>query len=134
MATGTPGSTARQLPYQCVHYLRKRFTYADNGKTIDIGTLPAGALLLKPLSGAMVNQVFNGATTNTLDIGPSTDAGTDLWATVLPLGAIAFVPLDEVVTLLVATDTKVQAKVVSTTGATTGSGIIVIAYIPDNDQ
>ncbi|MGM5033524.1 hypothetical protein [Tardiphaga sp. 803_E3_N1_3] len=134
MATGTPGSTARQLPYQCVHYLRKRFTFADNGKTIDIGTLPDGALLIKPISGVMVNQAFNGATTNTLDIGPSTDPGTDLWATVLALGTIGFIPLDEVVTLLVSGDTKVQAKVVSTTGATTGSGVIVIAYIPNNDQ
>lgn len=134
MATGTPGSTARQLPYQCIHYLRKRFTFADNGKTIDIGTLPDGALLIKPISGVMVNVAFNGATTNTLDIGPSTDPGTDLWATVLALGTIGFIPLDEVVTLLVSGDTKVQAKVVSTTGATTGSGIIVVAYIPNNDQ
>jgi hypothetical protein len=82
----------------------------------------------------MVNVAFNGGTTNTLDIGPSTDAGTDLWATVLALGTIGFIPFDEVVSLLMATDTKVQAKVVSTAGATTGSGVIVVGYIPDNDR
>jgi hypothetical protein len=134
MPTGTPGTTARQLPYQCFHYLRKRFTFADNGLTIDVGTLPAGALIIKPISGVMVNVAFNGGTTNTLDIGPSTDAGTDLWATVLALGTIGFIPFDEVVSLLMATDTKVQAKVISTAGATTGSGVIVVGYIPDNDR
>lgn len=125
---------ARVLATQQIHYLRKAISFADNGNTVDIGTLPAGALILKPISGVMVNVAFNGATTNTLDVGPSTDAGTDLWGTVLALGTIGFIPLDEVVTLLVASDTAVQAKVVSTTGASAGSGVIVIAYIPNNDR
>jgi hypothetical protein len=133
MTTGTAGTTARQYPQQMIHYLRKSISYTDDGKTVDIGTLPDGALILKPLSGVAVNVAFNGGTTNTLDIGPSTDAGTNLWGTLLALGTIAFVPLDEVVTMLVSGDTKVQAKVVSTAGATAGSAEIVIAYIPDND-
>jgi hypothetical protein len=133
MTTGTAGSTARQYPQQMIHYLRKSITYADNGLTVDVGTIPAGALVLKPLSGVAVNVAFNGDTTNTLDIGPSTDSGTNLWATILALGTIAFVPLDEVVTMLVSVDTLVQAKVVSTASASAGSGEIIIAYIPDND-
>jgi hypothetical protein len=52
---------------------------------------------------------------------------------VLALGTIAFVPLDEAVTMLVSTDTLVQAAVVSTASASAGSGEIIIAYIPDND-
>lgn len=134
MATGTEATTARQYSQQLVHYLRKRITYEDNGNTVDVGTIPAGALLLKPLSGVFVNVAFDGGSTNTLDIGPSTDSGTNLWATLLALGTIAFVPLDESVTMLVTDDTKVQAKVVSTASATAGEGVIVIAYIPDNDQ
>jgi hypothetical protein len=134
MATGTPGSTARQFSLQAVHYLRKKITYADDGKTVDVGTIPAGALILKPLSGVMVATAFNGGTTNTLDIGPSTDSGTDLWATALALGTTTFVPIDEAVSNLVSVDTKVQAKVVSSSGATAGEGYIVIAYIPNNDQ
>lgn len=133
MTTGTAGTTARQYSQQMIHYLRKGFSYADNGLTIDVGTIPAGALIVKPLSGAAVNVAFNGDTTNTLDIGPSTDSGTNLWATILALGTIAFVPLDEAVTMLVSTDTLVQAKVVSTASASAGSGEIIIAYIPDND-
>jgi hypothetical protein len=137
MATNTAvlsGAPPRQFASQQIHYLRKSISYLDDGKTVDVGSIPAGSLVLKPLSGVMVNVAFNGGTTNTLDIGPSTDSGTNLWATVLALGSIAFVPIDEVVSLLVAVDTKVQAKVVSSSGASAGSGEIVIAYIPDNDQ
>lgn len=133
MTTGVQGTTARQYSQQMIHYLRKSISYSDNGNTVDVGWLPAGAQILKPLSGVAVNVAFNGGTTNTVDIGPSTDPGTDLWATALALGTIGFIPIDEVVTLLVASDTKVQAKVVSSSGATAGSGEIIIAYIPDND-
>ncbi len=133
MATNTAGTSARKFSLQAIHYLRKRITYANDGQTVDIGTLPDGALILKPLSGVAVNVAFNGGATNTLDIGPSTDTGTNLWGTLLALGTIAFVPLDEAVTLLVSGDTKVQAKVVSTASASAGEAVIVIAYIPNND-
>lgn len=134
MPTNTAGSVARNNQTQQINYLRKHITFADNGKTVDIGTIPAGSLVLKPISGVAVSVAFNGGTTNTLDIGPSTDTGTDLWATILALGTIGFIPVDEVVSLVVATDTLVQAKVVSTASATTGAGDIVIAYIPNNDK
>lgn len=133
MATNTAGTQARQLPFQAIHYLRKKITFADNGATVDVGTIPAGAVILKPLSGVQVAVAFNGNATNTLDIGPSTDVGTDLWGTLLALGTIAHVPLDEVVTFRVTVDTKVQAKVVSTAAASAGAADIIIAYIPDND-
>jgi hypothetical protein len=124
---------ARQFHTQQIHYLRKSISYLDDGKTVVVGTIPAGAQILKPLSGVAVNVAFNGGSTNTLDIGPSDDTGTNLWATLLALGTIAFVPFDEVVTLLVASDTEVSAKVVSTASASAGQGEIIIAYIPDND-
>ena len=134
MPTGTAGTTARQYDTQQVHYLRKGITFADDGTTVTIGTIPANSIILRPLSGVAVTQVFNAGSTNVLDIGPSTDAGTDLWATDLALGALAFVPLDEAVTNLVTVDTVVQAAVDLTgTAATTGTAEIVICYIPDND-
>lgn len=132
MATGTAGTAARDYQMQMIHYLRKTITYADNGSTVTIGTIPAGAVLVKPISGVAVSVAFNGNTTNTLDIGPSTDSGTNLWMTVGALGSIAFVPLDEAVTNVVSVDTVVQAAVVSTAGASAGSAEIIIAYIPDN--
>lgn len=134
MATGTAGTVARQFHTQQIHYLRKSITYADDGTTVTVGTIPAGSLILKPISGVAVTTVFNAGSTNVLDIGPSTDSGTDLWATDLALGTLAFVPLDEAVTNLVSVDTVVQAAVDLTgTAATTGAAEIIIAYIPDND-
>lgn len=132
MATGTLATTARRYQTSQIHYLRKAITYADDGLTVTVGTIPAGSLILKPISGVMVNVAFNGGSTNTLDVGPSTDVGTNLWATLLALGTIGFIPFDEVVTLLVSVDTIVQAKVVSTATASAGSGVIVIAYLVDN--
>jgi hypothetical protein len=125
---------ARLLHTQQVHYLRKGITFADDGTTVTVGVIPAGSLILKPLSGVAVTTVFNAGSTNVLDVGPSTDSGTDLWATDLALGTLAFVPLDEAVTNLVTVETTVQAAVDLTgTAATTGAAEIVICYIPDTD-
>lgn len=135
MATNTAGSVARNFNKQMIHYLRKGITFADDGTTVTVGTIPAGSLVIKPISGVAVTTVFNAGSTNVLDIGPSTDSGTDLWATDLALGTLGFIPLDEAVTNLVSVDTIVQAAVdLSGTAATTGAAEIVIAYIPDNDR
>ncbi len=125
---------ARQYHTQQIHYLRKTITYADDGTTVTVGVIPAGSILLKPISGVAVTTVFNAGTTNVADLGPSTDAGTDLWATDLALGTLAFVPIDEAVSNLVSVDTTVQIAVDLTgTAATTGSAEVCICYIPDND-
>jgi hypothetical protein len=116
-----------------VHYLRKEFTFADDGKTLTVGVIPANSLVLKPLSGVAVTTVFNAGSTNVADMGPSTDSGTDLWATDLALGTLATVPLDEAVTSLVTVDTTVQIAVDLTgTAATTGAAVAFICYIPPN--
>jgi hypothetical protein len=81
-----------------------------------------------------VTTAFNGDATNTLDIGPSTDTGTNLWMTVGALGTTTWVPFDEGVSLDVGTsDVLVQCKVVSTASASTGAAEIVICYVPDTD-
>jgi hypothetical protein len=127
-------ANAREFHTQQVHYLRKTIGFADDGATVTVGTIPAGSIILKPISGVAVTTVFNAGTTNVADIGPSTDSGTDLWATDLALGTLAFVPLDEAVTNLVTVETTVQIAVDLTgTAATTGSAEVIIAYIPDND-
>ena len=135
MATGTASTSARQYHQQMIHFLRKSITFADDGTTVTVGTIPAGSLVLKPISGVAVTTVFNAGSTNVLDVGPSTDSGTDLWATDLALGTLGFVPIDEAVTNLVSVDTVVQAAVDLTgTAATTGAAEIIIAYIPDTDN
>ena len=127
------GSTARELPYQVVHFLRKSIGIADIGNEVEVGKIPAGATILKPLSGVNVDVVFNAGSTNVLDIG--TDANDDLYATDLALGSIAFVPLDEAVAMTVSAETTITATPAATgTAATTGSAEVVIAYIPDSDK
>ena len=128
MPTNSPGSDARRLQEQQVTYLRRTVTFADNGVALTLGTIPAGAVIIKPISGAYVNVVFNAGTSNTINIG--TTANDDLYATLLAAGTIAFVPLDEAVTMAVASDTTITATVVLTgTAATTGSADIVVAYV-----
>lgn len=113
-----------------VRFLRKDITYLDGGTTVVVGTLPAGALIIKAASGVNISTAFNGNSTNTLDVGYSTDSGTDNLATLLALGTATFVPLDEVVgDNYVASETIISAKVVSTASASAGVGQIVIAFV-----
>lgn len=127
------GKSPRNYGKQLVHYLRKGFTKADNGLTLVVGKVPAGSLILKPMSGVHVVQAFNAASSNVLDIGTSNDS--DLFGTDLALGTATFVPLDEVIGgyRVASAMTIVAVPALAGTAATTGDGEIVIAYIPDND-
>lgn len=128
MPTNTAATNARLYHTDQVHYLAKDFTYTDDGSVLSLGYLPAGAVIIKPMSGVAVHVAFNAGTTNVLDIG--TAANDDLYGTDLALGSIAFVPLDEAVSMTVAADTLVTATVDLTgTAATTGSGTVIIAYV-----
>jgi hypothetical protein len=132
MATGTAGTTARQSHVQAIHFLRKDITTADAATTVTVGTIPSGSIILEAISGVYVHVVFNAGTNNRLDIGASTDSGTNNYATLLTLLGIGFIELDEVAaTLKVTSDTTIKAYVdVTGTAATTGQASIVIAYIP----
>lgn len=120
---------ARDAGYQMVQYLRKEITFADMAATVSVGTLPAGAMIIKPASGAQVTTAFNSATTAVLDIGTAADG--DLYATDLDLkSAVAFLPLDEAVGFTVSEDTEITCAPAQTgTAATAGAATIVIAYI-----
>ncbi len=121
-------TTPRQLQTQQIHYFRKTISYTQNAQVIDVGVLPAGATVLKPLSGIAINTAFNGSS-QTLDIGVSTD--TDFWATDLSLSVATFVACDENVTFTVSAVSLVQC-VFTTTSASAGAGELIIAFIPDN--
>lgn len=132
MTTGTAGTAARQYHTAQIHYLRKDITTADAATTVTVGVIPAGSIILEAISGVYVSVVFNAGTNNRLDIGVSTDSGTNNFATLLTLLGIGFIELDEVAaTLKVASDSTIQAYVdVTGTAATTGAASIIIAYIP----
>jgi hypothetical protein len=138
MATNTAPKNppARHHAAPVVQYLRKDITFADNGTTVVIGTLPAGAVILSPISGVYVSTAFDGNSSNVLDIGYSTDTGTNNLATSLSLASVAFVVLDEVATAgtLIGSETIISALVTSTASAAAGVGKIVIAFVEDNDR
>lgn len=122
------GSTARSYHTSQIHYLRKDFTFSNDGDVLTVGILPANALILKPISGVNVDTAFDAGTTNTLNVG--TTADDNLYGTLLALGSVAFVGLDEAVAATVAADTTITATVVLTgTAATAGVGQVVIAYV-----
>ena len=123
---------ARNDGKQNIQFLRKDITFADMGKLLTVGTIPAGALIIKPISGVQVNTVFNSATTTVLDIGTTADG--DFFATDLDVKtAAAFVPVDEAVSFSVAADTTITAQLAETgAAATAGSGVIVIAFVNPN--
>ena len=138
MATNTAPLVppARHNAANVVQFLRYDFDYtlADQ-TTLTIGTIPAGSLIYKTLSGVQVSTVFNAGTNNYVDIGASTDSGTNNFATQLSLLALGLIAFDEAVSYYVADETKIQALVhLSGTAATTGVGQIVVAYVDNNDN
>jgi hypothetical protein len=113
---------------ETVKFIRRDVTYADDGTTVNVGTLPANALILRELSGVEVHEVFNAGTNNFLDIGTTADA--DYFATDLALGSVGLKKFDEAVSLRMSVATGITASVDLTgTAATTGQASIVIAYV-----
>lgn len=130
MATNTAGTVARQYQTHQVHYLRKEFTFADAGVRLTVGTIPAGAVIHKAMSGVDVDIAFTAGTNKQLDVGKLSPVDDDdFWGTDLSLASIAFVPLDEAVSFKVAADTVVTCTPDLTgSGNTAGSATVVIAY------
>lgn len=135
MTTGVAGSTARQYHTQQTHYLRRSIAYTDDGLTLDLGYVPAGAIVIN--AGVIVKTAFNAGSTNVLDIGTSAD--TDGMATDLALGTVGRVLADELATSNdlgpYSADTLLQCVVDLTgTAATTGEAEVFVEYIVDNDR
>lgn len=129
MATGTAGDNGRQYHTHQVHYLRKYFTYADAGLTLDMGQLPPGHCVID--AGVVVITAFNAGTNNRLDIGTEDD--TDDFGTDLALTTAGKIVADELATAnnLYSTSAKLAKCVVDVTGtaATTGAAIAYVAYL-----
>ena len=123
----------RQIAKQLVHFLRKSIAFGDGATgVVTVGTIPAGAVILQTMSGVSVSQVFNWGAGNVIHVGTSAD--NDLYGTSLSLATLGFTPNDEAVSQIVAAYTTIYAThASSTTPATTGTGEIIIAYIPDTD-
>ena len=123
-------ATARVYHQEMIHFLRRNITYSDATAVLSLGKIPAGSVIIKPISGVHVSTAFNAGTNNRLDIGTSDTA--DLYGTDLSLTSVGLVPCDEAVSFYVSSDTEVFCTVdVTGTAATTGAAQVVIAYIPN---
>ena len=131
-------STGQQYHSNQVHFLRLAITYANDGDTVSLGWLPAGASVIR--AGVNVNTAFDGDTTNTLDIGyrnggNSETDDTDEFATDLALGTAGVIVADEMATAGVTTfanGVEIVGVVASTASATAGAGVVWVEYIVDN--
>lgn len=130
---------AKQYHTDQVHYLRKAITYADDGSTVSVGWLPAGALVIG--AGVVVSTAFDGDTTNTVDIGfrnagDGTSDDTDDYATDLALGTVGVIVADAMATATGyhAEGAEAVAVVTSTASATAGAGHVWVQYLANNDD
>ena len=138
MTTGTPGTTARQLPYQVVHTLRIKVNYNDAGIAAGVGKqwLPKGAIITS--TSVQVGTAFNAGTTNVLTVGTNAGnydnivAAADADETALAI-TNAIKPTGTALGPLAA-DARVFVKYTQTgTAATAGSATVLIHYVPDTD-
>jgi hypothetical protein len=124
-------NVARVYHTQQIHYLRKSMTY-DGTLSVDVGTVPSGALIIPNASGAFVTTAFTASTTvQTLNIGYADDA--DEYASALVLTSAGQIELDVETDLLVPADRTITATLTAGSGPTAGALEVIIAYIPDND-
>lgn len=136
MATSLNSSVvARDASEQQVHYIRKRYTFADVATTVTVGKIPAGASVVG--GGVHVVTAFNATTTNVVNIGfigATTDASG--YASALTTAAVGFIVMDDL-----GSTKNIQGTVEHTitaapteTGAASSAGVadIIITYITGN--
>lgn len=134
MATNTAGSTARVYHQAQTHYLDAVITVANLSPTttFKVGTLPAGAVILRCYSANSV--VFNAGTNNFLSVGNAA-SGAQI-AAAQAAGALGTNALTLVASAaqIMTADTDIYVTGAFTgTPATTGAGYIIIEYMaPDS--
>jgi hypothetical protein len=130
MATGTAATTAREYHSQQVHYLRKRISGASGNALYTLGTLPAGANILR-ISTA-VRVVFSGGVP-TISFGPSGTPAGYFAANGTPATTIGrnAVTLIAGATLFPDADTVITATVAGT--PTAGTLDVEVEFTVDND-
>ncbi len=113
-----------------VHCIRKRITFNNPGTTValQIGVLPVGAIVVG--GGAQVITLFNGSTTDLLDIGTTVDA--DEYASALDVASVGFKAMDDLAAHTGHSETLERTLTATYTdsggGATTGVADIIVLF------
>ena len=137
MATNTTSSAARQYPQQMMHYLRRRIafntTFISNDDFTIVGILPAGAIIYDAV--VKIETAFNAGTDNFINVGIAGDDDGIVDQTDIDMTAAEWQSSRRGCDLTFSSDTVVYVTYdQSGTAATAGVAVVVIAYIPDNDQ
>jgi len=121
---------ARSSGDQTVNYLRAPITFAMGYTGVtQVGTLPAGCAVLRAY--AVIGTVFNNGSTNSLKIGSVASDASITAAVALGTLGVASGTIAAGAAVLPTVDTPIIATGVSTgTAATTGSGVVVVEYLP----
>lgn len=133
------GTNARLTQYQFHHTFRKTVNFNDTGIAtgVKVGTIPAGAQITS--SAVNIVTAFNAVTTNVLTAGINASSYNNCVAAgdvdetavaltngIKPTGT-ALVPL--------AADSDLYVMYTQTgTAATTGQAVVIVTYLPNNDQ
>lgn len=141
-------SEAREYHTQQFHYLRKEVTFSDEATAVTVGTLPAGAIVLKSLSGVHVEEAFNDGGTDLIDVGyaaytdsagSAVTADPDAFATDIDVSATGYTELDEAAADFYVNANATGVKVTATydgfnNDASAGKAHVIICYVPNNDR
>ena len=136
MVTNTAGTTARELAFQAVHYLRRTVAFDTTGTStgVSLGWLPSGAQILK--NNIVVKTAFGGSG-STITVGTnSADYDNIHVLTTQDSETTANYVGTARAVLAITQDVEVFIKVVdgTTTAPTAGSAVVVLSFVPDNDQ
>lgn len=131
MATNTAATTARQNATQQIHYLRKRILGAGGNLTYTLGTIPAGANILRI---STLNRVVLSGGAPTIALGTSASgaaffAANGTPATTAGRNAIALIATGS---LGVDVDTVLTATIAGT--PTAGTMDVEVEYTVNNDN
>lgn len=137
MASNVTNAAAREHPLQMVHYLRREVNFNTNGIADGVAInakLPAGAEIL--FTQVKIKTAFNAASTNVLTVGTNASSYNDLINSTdvdegSTGGTVSYRGMDVTVT----NPTSVFIKYTqSGTAATTGKAVVIVAFIPNNDE
>lgn len=136
MTTNTAGTSARTLPLQAVHYLRKAIAWNTAGittaSTVPVGVLPAGAIVMETL--IQVTTAFNDSGTDTLIVGYVGATNALAITTDSNIKVAGGYKSQRGMDLTFAADTTINAQIAAQNGdSSAGAANIVVTYVVNND-
>lgn len=128
VGTGTSGGVGRDHGYMVVHQISRSIVFGDNGTAKLVGTIPAGAVVLR--AGAVVGTAFNDSGTDLLTFGSTTTAN-ELVSSGITLASTGVVSGTVLGTFAIPTaDTTIYAKYAGqNSDMTTGAATVFVEYL-----